>query len=255
MKSFRPYSCVVAIGLTVTAGFAAEVQTSSPGVGATISPEAKTILARYTEALGGESAVKQHTAQESKVSIKVAAMGGVELKGERLAQAPNQLLTTIEVPGTGAISFGYDGKDAWYKFGGTIMEMTGDQLKNTRRDADFWRMTDPAKSYKSIAAKGVEKVGNTDCQVLEGVTLEGRNEKLFFAKDSGLLRRWDFQGVGDDTQKLAVLLIDDYRNVDGIKVPFTLQMEKPTEAAFEMHLTEVKFPATIDTSRFKKPAN
>ena len=76
---------------------------------------------------------------------------------------------------------------------------------------------------------------------------------MFFDKDNGLLLRWVM--VRRDPRRGNVFVkihLDDYREVDGLKVPFKVRM------AFEsfsvtMRIDELKHNVPIDDAVFEKP--
>ena len=78
-------------------------------------------------------------------------------------------------------------------------------------------------------------------------------EKLFFDKGNGLLLRWDMVRRNPRRGNVFVKVhLDDYREVDGLKVPFKVRL------AFEsfsvtLRLDQLKHNVPIEDAMFEKP--
>ena len=77
----------------------------------------------------------------------------------------------------------------------------------------------------------------------------GRPRRFYFDKTTGLLVRSEERNQAD--QVTSAIEYDDYRDVDGIKVPFVIHYVD--DAHFVIKLTEVKQNLSIDDSVFVKP--
>ena len=87
------------------------------------------------------------------------------------------------------------------------------------------------------------KVGNSDAFVIEATIIEGNSEKLYFDASSGLLIQEDFGG--------ASLRYDDYKEVDGVKVPFTIRQEGSPNSTIKFK--EIKHNLPIEDAKFDRP--
>ena len=85
----------------------------------------------------------------------------------------------------------------------------------------------------SATFQGKEKLGTKDVYVVRiGF------EKLYFAAEEGLLLR------------KGNTYYDDYREVDGIKLPFTIRDDVFSGVGLVYRLTEIKHNLKIDESKF-----
>ena len=77
-------------------------------------------------------------------------------------------------------------------------------------------------------------------------------EKWYFDADSGLLVRVDIERENPQGKVPVEVYLDDYREVDGVKLPFSLRQVTP---AFSVNLTaeEIKHGVSVDDAKFKKP--
>ena len=238
--------------------FAAEPATKPAASAKPAAPDAAEVtalFARHLKALGGEEALRKQTVRSLKGELELAVMPGVTVKFASLAKAPDKLLQAVDIPNSGAIVVGTDGPAAWLSLpGGIVQDITGDQLKDLVRQADYWRAIEPARGLVKLVLKGSERVGEAECDVVEGTTLEGKTEKLFFAKATGLLARWDHEAYTDAGMQTAQDLFEDYREVAGIKVAHLLRRTKPESATFTFRVTDVGTGGSPEDAQFKKPA-
>jgi len=76
---------------------------------------------------------------------------------------------------------------------------------------------------------------------------------MYFDPDSGFLVRLQTEGEGPNGKVNIDSTFDDYREVDGVKLPFLIH-QSLGEFSFTIKLTEVKHNVEIDDAKFDKPA-
>jgi hypothetical protein len=86
--------------------------------------------------------------------------------------------------------------------------------------------------------------------VVEAQPAQGDVEKLYFDTTSGLMSGMDVQipEVG-----AWHVVLDDYRDVDGVKMPFSIKQDSSV-ISLVVRLQEVKNNVPIDDAKFVKPA-
>lgn len=227
---------------------------SKPPSTATASalPSADQILDHYLKATGGRDAWKKLTSRVSKGTINVPAMsmsGTLEVH----EKAPNQVITVVVIGG-GTFRQAFDGKIGWSDDPQNgLQEQSGDQLAEMRRDADFSHPMDMHELYKKFTVLGSAKVGDRDAYLVEATPEGGSPEKMYFDAETGLLVRVDSQAHTPDGVTPIQEEFSDYRDVDGIKLPFTIhQSNAATE--FTITLAEVHHNVDVDEAIFAKPA-
>ena len=89
-----------------------------------------------------------------------------------------------------------------------------------------------------MTLKGREKVGGSDAFVVEATPAEGHATRLYFDTQTGLLLRKD------------KTYFEDYREVDGVKLPF-----RERDDFSVIRLTEVKHNLPVDDARFAEEKN
>jgi len=232
-------------------GTTAGAQTNQQG-GMAALPGIDKILDKYIEASGGRVAWQKLNSRESKGVVDVPAMnasGSVEV----YEKAPSKVLVTITISGA-TFSQGYDGKVGWSSDPQNgLREQTGDELAETQRDADFYLPLDMRTMYSKFNVTGTEDVNGHRAYAVEATPPEGGDpDKLYFATDTGLLVRTISQRHTPDGVFAIQEDFSDYRQVDGITVPF--QTRTSGQLDFTIRLEEMHHNVAIDNAKFEKPA-
>ncbi len=216
-------------------------------------PSIDQILDKLIEGAGGKAAIEKITSRQVTGDFEIAAFN---LNGtlKAYAKAPNKNYSAADVPGFGLITRGYDGKIAWEQDPNSgLREITGPELAARKRDADIHGELHMKELFSKLTVKSKEKVGEKEAYLVEATPAEGSPEKLYFDVKSGLLIRHDAERESAQGVIAIETYLEDYRDVDGVKVPFTIRQVNP---AFSMtiKMTEVKQNVEIDDAKFAKPA-
>jgi zinc protease len=233
-------------------------QAGAPAVAKPTAPAAPTptidqIIDRYVKAIGGREAWQKFTSR--------VMMGTIEVPSENLSgtvmiheKAPDKLLVAVIINGA-AFQQGFDGKLGWTddpKNG--LRDQSGAELAEARRDADFLHSIDFRRLYKKLTVVGSEKIGDSDAYVVEASVAEGSEPtKMYFDSQTGLLLReikqsHDADGVSELREDL-----ENYHEVDGIKMPFTTHQTNG-DTTYTTTISEVHHNVDLDDSEFAKPA-
>jgi zinc protease len=240
-------SALIIFCLTFVAWRATATQAADPSV--------DEILARYVTAIGGRAAISKHTTKISKGTLEVV---GVTTEGtaESYTKAPDKLLSIINIPlpGYGEIRRCFDGQNGWvYGKGSGVVPLAGQNLSSTKRDADFYQSLDLKKLYPQITLKGKEDVGGWPAYILEANPGDGSLVRMYFDVSSGLLVRRDEESDTPDGRSSTQSYLEDYRDVDGVKQPFTFRQVIGINTLI-VRLTDIKMDQPIDDAKFAKPA-
>ena len=218
------------------------------------------VFAKTIAAIGGREALGKLTSRHTTGKMTVSTPAG-DLPGtiEIFNQAPNltRTLLTIDLSALGAGTMTVD-----QRFDGTAgsavdsmqgpRDITGDQLANMK-NADF---PTPLLRYKEkgmkIALAGKEKVGDKDAYALTITPQAGPSSRLFVDAESYLPVRivvtLDVPEAGkvEQTSQLS-----DYRDVDGIKVPFSIRNSSAVQTVV-IKVDKVEHNVPIDAALFRK---
>jgi hypothetical protein len=232
-----------------TAGAPAADMKAAPKVAL---PTADALLANYVKAIGGRDAWMKATSRLSKGTISVPAYN-IEGTVEVHMKAPDKLLS-VAVIGGQAYKHGYDGTVAWSDTPNEgLTEEKGGALAAAKREADFYHQLDLQKLYTQLTVTGVETVNGHDAYVLEAVTSEGAKDHIYFdTKTYLILRSVNHRASPDGADSVYTGDLEDYRDVDGMKIPFVIH-QSSDQAAFVITFTDVKNNVDLSDDQFAKP--
>lgn len=241
-------------GVLAQASVPAGPAASSTGASAAAAPSVDQILEKYVEASGGRGAWQQLHSRVSKGTIDVAAMnlsGAVEMR----EKAPNRLIVTVTMGGA-VFSQGFDGTVGWSDDPQNgLREQRDGELAETKREADFYHPLNFRQLYSKIAVAGTEKINDRAAYEVDATPPEGGEaDRVYFDVQTGLPIRAVTQhhnpdgGVEEFQEDF-----EDYRTIDGIKIPFTIHQSN-SQVAFTIKLAEVHHNVELDDAQFKKPA-
>ena len=186
-------------------------------------PAAADIFKKSVDAIGGEAAVRKHSAMRVKGKLGVAGMQQGDM--EILMLAPNKFLTSINMAGLGKMEQGFDGTVGWSKnpmMGTQLLE--GRTLDELRRSSDFYKDIDPSKLWKSATTKGVTTFINLPCYE---VAVEGDmgNGSLFYGVDDGLARGMRLTVDTPMGKVPTTTSMVEYKDFDGLKIASKTEIE------------------------------
>jgi hypothetical protein len=213
-------------------------------------PSAEQVIDRYLKAIGGEPAILQAATRVLK-GAQTTVDGTnppVTAPIEVYEKAPDKRIVIA-----GDISHAYDGKIAWTGDRSGVRELAGDELAEIKREAIFNRLANVKQTLTRINILGIEAVNGRECHVAGAATSDGRFEKLYFDKNTGLLTRSQtiyrtILGSVPETTDFS-----DYRRVNGLKLPFKTTRSMPPFVVTRQFV-EIKQNVSIDDSRFTNPS-
>jgi hypothetical protein len=222
------------------------------------------VLSKYVQALGGQQAL-----QNAKTRVMTGTVTNRDLTtanvtitekntGEariELATQPNPTIRATN--GTAAWQIG-GGGGGGFGGGANARDITGFQVQQGFRLADFALPLNLKQRYQNLSVKpAYETIDGKQAVVLTGNPYPNVTEDLAFDRDSGLLvRRTVTSGSTGGFGIMALgeqIDYSDYRDVSGVKVPFSVKHSSWNAVATEK-FTDVKINAPVNDSVFAKPA-
>ncbi|HVS82447.1 MAG TPA: caspase family protein [Pyrinomonadaceae bacterium] len=214
-------------------------------------PTIEQMLERHVQAIGGKPALEKLTTRVTKGSfVQILGQTNLTATFESYQKAPNKTLY-INSAGT---QQGFNGAIGWIKNNGKLRNVTGEQLAQMKRGSDFYGSTKLSELYAKISFVRMDKVGSHDVYVFEATPSDGKPHTLFFDTQTALLLRSDSyleaqKGKPEPTETYY----EDYREVDGIKLPFT-QRQVGSAYTITLKVYEVKHNIPIDDVKFDGPS-
>jgi zinc protease len=215
-------------------------------------PTADQVLDHYVQAIGGRAAWMKLNSRVSKGTIEIPAMNNLSGTVEIHEKAPNLMLAVINLGGA-AFEQGFDGNVGWSdnpRDG--LRELSGGELDDARREANFYHAVELKKNYTKMTVTGIEKVDDHDTFAVEATRAEGAPDRIYFDTQSGLMVRSVNQRNTSDGVTEFTADVDNYTEVDGVKLPFTVR-QTSASATFIIQFTEVHHNLQLTDSQFAKP--
>ncbi len=218
-------------------------------------PSTDEVVERYTRAIGGDEVLEKIETRVSRgTEITTNRTASPQTLPIEIVQAvPNKLLIIRNSQRDVRLE-GFDGSKGWTRDAGGQSEMGGKELAVMKREADFFRYLKIKESYPQMRLLAKELIGGRDAYVVGATSREGDRERLYFDAQSGLLvRRYvSFKTAFGSIPEVTDF--DDYREVSGLKLPFTIKWSRPP-FGFVRRFTEVRLNSIVDAARFQPGAS
>ena len=220
------------------------------------------VIEKHLAAIGGRAALAKLESRLMVGTFTVSTPVG-ELSGpiEIVNVVPNKARTVIKLdvsavggPGEVVIDQRFDGT-AGYAMDSMQgnRDITGGQLDNMRNNTFPTPLFDYKAHGATVELAGKEKVGTRDAFVLVLKPKAGPVNRLFIDAETFMAARvmikLDTPPMGELEQTSDY---SDIRDVDGIKIPFTLKASSSAQS-FTITITKVTHNSKVDETQFSKP--
>ena len=216
---------------------------------AAVSPEAQKVIDAHIQAVGGREKLEAVHCRITKGTLSMPAQG-MQLALVSYAEAPNRMAVHTEIPGLGSSVSGFDGETGWEQNPMTgFRKIEGDELLQLKRYSQISIELSLESLYASI-----DRVDDEDgLTVLELKTSNGKTERWFFDPKTHRLSRTDMVMDAGPLGSIPVkVLLEDYRQVDGMMIAFRTILRNPAFEAITQYET-ISHPDSIDPELFAIP--
>ena len=214
------------------------------------SPSVDQIFAKYVEALGGSAVTGTKTLV---LKGKREASQDRNWPNEITLALPDKFLMIATTP-QGTVRQIINGDKGSVMNGANVRSLTPAEAIAAKRTFDELFNVVKVKMSPGMRSGGVQRVGEREAYVVEQMT-DSKTERYYFDTQTGLLLR-------KITINQTVLVpfpeqidFEDYREVDGVKVPFTIRYSAiDTFDSWTRTFTEIKRNAVLEDTLFAIPA-
>ncbi|MFN0139938.1 MAG: serine hydrolase [Pyrinomonadaceae bacterium] len=213
----------------------------------------------YQKALAASGGEANWRKLSSRVATSVSDLEhqGVKAEATSWAKAPNFSATQTTMKALGKeIAKGWEffdgrnGEEA-YTFA-PVEKLAGKRLEDAKLASDFHVMLDWKSKYKTITVKSIAKVGDEDAYPVEFEPEKGTKFTEYYSTKTFLMLKREGV-VTSSTSSLALpytILLSDYRNVDGVMIPFKQVNNTISNGNIVITITSVKHNVAIDDKLF-----
>lgn len=214
------------------------------------------LMAKTIEAAGGEANLRKITSRVTEIDMDLVNQG-VQGTAKSYAKFPNKSATETTMTALGkTIAKGFEFFDGTrgeeiFTFA-PVEKYAGKKLADARLGADFYAPLNWKTNYRNIEVKGVEKVGDEECYVVELTPEKGTKVTELYSTKTFLLmkRRGTIASSTSDMVIPYSITYSDYRDVDGVKISFRSVNSVPTMGEMITIVKSVKHNVAIDDKMF-----
>jgi len=207
------------------------------------------LLDKYVQAIGGAAAIDKISTRVMKGTID---FGGKSLPIDIYAKDPGERISLTHMADGDSVT-AFNGHEGWLGMQERQMrEMHGSDLDGAAIDADLHLAPHLKQMFSQMEVRESEKIDTHATYEVVGQR-EGKPPiELYFDQHSGLLVR--LVRYGETALGWLPTQIDyaDYREVDGVKVPYRWTLARPS-GRFTIQIAELKQNVPVDDAKFVKP--
>lgn len=231
---------------------------SGPPLAAKVEITVDDLMAKAIAAAGGEANLRKHRSMTQTATLELENQG---LTGENVlhAQAPNLATSTTTLVGLGkkigTLREYFDGTQGGSETSFSLPEKFKDKrLEDARIASDFYEQLNWKTLYKTVTIKEKSKVGDEEVYVVVKTPEKGNPVTDYISAKSFLLVKRDRTVTAGQGTMVIGETYSDYRNVDGVMMPFGSVTQHPTMGRIVSKVKEVKFNVDIPATAFRASA-
>lgn len=220
-------------------------------------PSVEEVMNKTIAALGGETAMRKITTRITKFDLDLEQQG-VKGAGVSYTKAPNMsaartTLTALGKPIANIFEY-FDGAGGGESVSFSLDETyTGKRLEDVKLINDFYGMLNWKSGLKSSEVTGTEKVGEEEVYVVV-LRPEKASEITYYISTKTFLplkRASVIVSSTSDVKLPSSEVYSDYRNTDGVLIPFKVTSASPSMGNIVTYIREIKSNVPVEDSEFK----
>ena len=212
------------------------------------------ILENYFKVIGQNKIVEV----QSIVATGVTIQNSQETSFRQIQKRPDKAFLEILLPTGEIIKQGYDGVNGWmlasWMNTAEPVTLTGPDLKTIQEvgniDGDLWDWKE--KGHK-LTYTGEKDFGDKKIHLLRLIKTDGDTDELFIGTDDYFLHKMNRITNINDSPVTVEVLFSDYRETDGIMMPFKVEQRFNEIQGMVVEFQEIKFNIEVNDNLFKRP--
>ena len=223
--------------------------------------EVQTVLARAIQAHGGAEKLARLRAVRTRARGRIEIQGGLQFTQEAVVQLPAQIKESVQIEANGqttTLITVCDGTHGWMRTAGRTTSMAEEIFNETREALHlmnigrFTALKDQAYQLTLLAETRV------DGRPAAGIKVASRGHRdvsLYFDKQTGLLLKNQRRAYDLRTRQEVIeeRFFSAYEDVDGMKTPKKVVIERDGKKFMEAEVTEAKFLERVPDNEFTEP--
>jgi len=215
------------------------------------------VLAKNYQARGGLDKLQAVAAVKMSGKMVIPAQG-LEMPMVLWQKKPNRMRVETTFQDKKIIQ-AYDGRKAWWIMpfkSEAAQEMAPEQAKLLAEQADFENplVVFKEKGYK-LELQGREDMAGTPVFKLKLTKAGGREIYFYLDADSGIELKSTLTLKSGEAETLNEILYDDYKPVDGLLMPFSVENKVNGKTQVQMTMESIEINPVISDGLFTMPQN
>jgi TonB family protein len=243
--------CLFAAANADSATLTVEQETAQSALGNKVEA-GKMIFEKVIEAQGGRELFSNIKDTIFSAEYKILPQG-TDMTAVYYTKLPDRLRIDMGTNGHVFEVRAFDGKSGWKNLpGGAVLEMTGPELEEFKNSALAAQgMLNPEMLNISPALEGRMSVEGQDYLVIS-YSNWGGFDTVYALIDPHTFLPYKFINLKSDGR--TEVINKDYREIDGLKLPFSFTLNIDNKMLLEMSIKEWKFNSGLEDSFFEKAA-
>ena len=227
-----------------------------PQMGEMNIAKVKEILAATVEAYGGLEKLQavKNIVTAGRTSANSPA-GPIQVESKSYYVYPDKFRQDLKLP-LGEMAYVFDGISV-FALTPIGVQRIPPQIANSFKDAVFretlWLLTNLLQNDIPIQYTGAEEVHGKQTHILVVQQPSGEMLKLFISGETYYIVKIAYRESAQGTTVNRETVMDDYRDVDGVKVPYHVVQNVDGQLFSESRVTNVMLNAELDESLFQEP--
>jgi predicted Zn-dependent peptidase len=217
--------------------------------------KAKEVLAAAVDAHGGIEKLQavKNIVLEARATASTP-MGQMQIEGKSYYLYPDKFRQDVKMP-QGEMSYLFDGTTGFALTPMGAQPLPPD-VANSFKDAVYretlWLLTNLTQNEISIQYAGTEEVQGKPAHVLLVPQPSGEVLRLFVSEETRYVVKIAYREMAQGVTANRETLMDDYRDVDGVKVPYHTVQNVDGQLFSESWITGVTLNAELDETLFQE---
>lgn len=205
--------------------------------------DAQTIIEDYLEAIGGRARLE--TVTDMTVTMK-AEVQGMAIQSVMRKKAPGMMLVNVNMSGMTINQIKTDGKEVEITAMGQKQPMDEKAVAATKRQAALFPELEYDSGGYTLEFKGIESVEGVKAYRVDVTSPEGDTSIEYYDMEKGLKIRT----ISSEGEVTAINDYEDYREVNGIRVPFKMSTSGAMPFTLVMQVESAAINEGIDDQIF-----
>jgi len=224
-----------------------------PGVSAQ-DPDLDQIVIKYFETIGQDNVNKIETVVATGTNVQF----GQETSFRQIQKRPDKAYMEVLLVDGQIIRQGYNGISGWMLASwmdiAEPVQLLGPDLKTIKDmgniEGDLWNWQE--KGHKLVLA-GTQELGGKQVYRLKLTKADGDIDEMYIDTQSFILIKMLRKTSINGSEVEIEIYYDDYRNIDGVLLPFKIEQRFNNQTSMVINIKEIKFNIEVDDIIFDKP--